>query len=183
MGQVLSWIRNIHLVAFLAVWGAILSSITFGWSLYKDLRDKAKIQVTAKLRRIGQREGDGAWYASEPSLNIRGLGEELFVVVSVINVGRRRMNWKGWGGTYYTAVNGRKTFLVSARELPKMLDEQEEHSEFTGVEQQIGTGNIKGIKVWDGAGREWHVSRSDMKKLREDIKKYAQAASGSSSSE
>ena len=48
------------LTQFLAVWGAILSSITFGWSLYRDLRDRAKIKVSAELRRIGQRDGDGA---------------------------------------------------------------------------------------------------------------------------
>ena len=163
------------LTMFLAVWGAILSSIIFGWTLYKDLRDKAKIKVTANIRRIGRREGDGQGYDAEPSLNIRGLGNELYVVVSVINVGRRRMNWKGWGGTYQTSVNGQKAFIVSALHLPKMLEEQEEHKEFAGLDKQIGTGNIKGIYIWDGAGRKWHVSRADMKKLRADIKKYAQA--------
>jgi hypothetical protein len=165
---------NGAVTSFLAVWGAILSSITFGWALYKDLRDKAKISLTAQLRRIGQREGDGAWFASEPSLNIRGLGDELFIVVSVTNVGRRRMNWRGLGGTYRTAVDGRSSFVISARELPKMLEEQDSHSEFTAVEKQFGTGNVKGIQIWDGAGRKWHVSKRDMKRLWKDIEKYAQ---------
>jgi hypothetical protein len=49
----------------------------------------------------------------------------LFIVVSVINIGRRRMRWKGLGGTYRTPVNGRKTFIVNARNLPKILEEQE----------------------------------------------------------
>src|ERR1700686_2333975 len=44
-----------ELTAFLAVWGAILSSITFGWTLYRDLRDRAKIKLTAEVRRIGRR--------------------------------------------------------------------------------------------------------------------------------
>ena len=167
--------NNSGFTAFLAVWGAILSSITFGWTLYRDLRDKAKIKVTAQIRRIGQREGDGQWYAAEPSMNIRGLGDELFVVATVTNVGRRRFNWKGWGGTYRTPVNGRATFLVSARDLPKMLEEQEQHAEFTGVDKQIGTGNLKGIQIWDGSGRKWQVSRKDMKKLHSDIQRYAQA--------
>jgi hypothetical protein len=162
------------LTMFLAVWGAILSSITFGWTLYRDMRDRAKIKLTAQLRRIGRREGDGQGYAAEPSLNIRGLGDELYVVVSVTNVGRRRMNWKGWGGTYRKPVNGHKSFIVSARDLPKMLEEQEQHAEFAGVDKQIGTGNLNGIQIWDGAGRKWNVSRADMKKLRADIEKYAQ---------
>jgi len=162
------------LTAVLAFWGAMLSSITFGWTLYRDLRDRAKIKVTAQIRRIGQREGDSQWYAAEPSMNIHGLGDELYVVVTVTNVGRRRMNWKGWGGTYRTPVNGRNTFLVSARYLPKILEEQEQHVEFTGVDEQISTGNLKAISIWDGVGRRWHVSRRDMKKLRADIEEYAQ---------
>jgi hypothetical protein len=52
------------LTAFLAVWGAILSSITFGWTLCKDLRDRPKIRITARLRIMGHRSGDGA-----PDLN------------------------------------------------------------------------------------------------------------------
>jgi hypothetical protein len=106
-------------------------------------------------------------------LNIRGLGNELFVVVSVMNFGRRPMNWKGWGGTYRSPVNGHTSFVVSARALPKILSEQEEHSEFTPVEKEIGTGNLEGIQIWDGAGRKWHVSKADMAQLHADIKKYA----------
>ena len=159
------------MITFLAVWGAILSSITFGWTLYRDLRDKAKIRVTASLKRIGKQKEDGAPYAVEPSLNIRGLGGELYVLVSVVNVGRRRMNWNGWGGSYRAAVDGKKSFVVSARALPKILEEQESHSEFTGVEKQFGTGNVKSIQIWDGAGRKWHIPRSDIKKLQADIKK------------
>lgn len=171
--------NNHDLTAFLAVWGAILSSITFGWTLYRDMRDKPKIKVTAQIRRIGQREGDGQWYAAEPSMNIQGLSDQLYIVVTVTNVGRRRMNWQGWGGIYRTPVNGHSTFLVSARDLPKILEEQEQHSEFTGVDKQIGTGNLKGIKVWDGAGRKWHISRKKMKKLLLDIEKYAKAPNDS----
>ena len=158
----------------LAIWGAVLSSITFFWTLYKDLLDRAQVKVTAKLRRIGRREGDGQGYAADPGLNVRGLGDELFIVVTVVNVGRRAMNWKGWGGIYKIPVNGHNSFFVSARELPKILNEQEEHSEFTGVDKQIGTGNLKRIKIWDGTGREWYVSRKDMKKLLVDIAKYAE---------
>jgi hypothetical protein len=161
------------LVTFLAVWGAVLSTITVMWTVYKDVHDRSKIKVTAKLRRIGQREVDGQGYAAAPHLNIRGLGDELYVVVSVMNVGRRPMNWKGWGGTYRNPVNGERSFVVSARELPKILGEQDEHSEFTFVEKEIGTGNVEGIQVWDGGGRQWHVSKKDMKQLLADIKQYA----------
>jgi len=172
LGYFMGWIKVFNLTTFLAVWGALLSSITFGWALYKDLRDKAKIKVTASLRRIGRREVDGAYYMSEPSLNIVGSSEELFVVVSVVNIGRRRMNWKGLAGTYRHPVNEKKGFIVSARFLPKILEEQEGHDEFTDLNDAFMSGNVKTFFVSDGAGRRWNISRKDLKRIASDAKKY-----------
>lgn len=163
------------LTKFLAVWGAILSSITFGWSLYRDLRDRAKIKLSAELRRIVQR-ADGAFFTSDPDLPIQGASEKLFIVVSVVNVGRRPMRWKGLGGKYRRAVNGRDGFLISARYLPKNLQEQEQHDEFFDFEppfdQDLASGQVKRLYIWDVAGRKWSVSRGDLKKLVADAKKY-----------
>lgn len=167
------------LTKFLAVWGAILSSITFGWSLYRDLRDRAKIKVSAELRRIGRREGDGAFFTADPDLPIHGVSEKLFVVVSVVNVGRRSMRWKGLGGTYRHAVSGSKGFLVSARYLPKTLQEQEQHDELFDFEppfdQELANGQLKRLYIWDVAGEEWSVPRRDLKKLVADAKKHIAA--------
>jgi hypothetical protein len=167
------WFMSWNMTAFLAVWGALLSSMTAGWTLYKDLRDKAKIKLTVSLRCIGQREGDGATFMAAPGLNIAGMSDQLYVVVSVTNVGRRRMRWKGWGGKYREPVNGKDGFLVSARFLPKMLEEQESLDEFTELDKQFVAENVKRLYIWDGAGREWSVSKNDMTKLAADIKKYA----------
>jgi hypothetical protein len=67
------WIANWNTTAFLAVWGALLSTATAGWTLYKDLRDKAKIRLTVRLRCLGQREGDGAYYMADPGMNLSGM--------------------------------------------------------------------------------------------------------------
>jgi len=175
VGESANSIKGSGLTAFLAVWGAILSSITFGWTLYRDLRDRAKVKLTASVRRIGRREGDGAYFAIEPGQNIAGASEELFVVVSVVNVGRRPIRWKGLGGYYHKPVNGKGGFVVSARFLPKMLEEQEAHDEFTNLDAQFINDNVKRLYIWDAAGGEWSVSRKDMKKLLADANKYAQA--------
>lgn len=167
------------LTKFLAVWGAILSSITFGWSLYRDLRDRAKIRISAELRRIGRRDGDGAFFTSAPDVPVQGASEKLFVVVSVVNVGRRPMRWKGLGGTYRHAVGKRKGFLVSARALPRTLQEQEQHDEFFDFEEpydhQLANGEVKRLYIWDVADREWNVPRGDMKKLVVEAKKQLAA--------
>jgi hypothetical protein len=161
------------LTAFLAVWGAILSSITFGWTLYRDLRDRAKIKLTAEVRRIGRRDADGKMFSIEPSQDIPGASDRLFVVVSVVNVGRRPMRWQGLGGHYKEPVGGKSAFVVNARFLPQTLEEQQGHDEFTELDEQFLKDNIRKLTVWDVAGRKWNVPRHDMKQLITDARKYS----------
>ena len=40
------------LTEFLAAYGALLASIGFGWNLYRDLLDRARLQVSVNVRRI-----------------------------------------------------------------------------------------------------------------------------------
>jgi hypothetical protein len=162
-----------ELTAFLAVWGAILSSITFGWTLYRDLRDRAKIKLTAEVRRIGRRDADGKLFSIEPGQDIPGASEGLFIVVSVVNVGRRPMRWYGVGGHYREPVNGKSAFVINARFLPRTLEEQQGHDEFAEMDEQFLKDNVRTLTVWDVAGRKWNVSRRDMKRLIADARKYS----------
>jgi hypothetical protein len=83
------------------------------------------------------------------------------------------MRWKGWGGKYRKPVNGKDGFVVSARFLPKILEEQESLDEWADLDNQFVDDNVKRLYIWDGAGYEWSASRKDMKVLAADIKKYA----------
>jgi hypothetical protein len=62
--------------------------------------------------------------------------------------------------------------VISARFLPKMIEEQEAHDEFTELDAQFTNGNVKRLYIWDVAGHEWSVSRTDMKQLVADAQKY-----------
>lgn len=166
------YLRGLNLTTFLAVWGAILSSIMLGWTLYRDLRDRPKVKLSARLRIMGRQAGDGALYVADPKLNIEGAGDQLFIVVSVVNIGRRRFRWKALGGTYKTPVNGRKSFSVRTRYLPKILEEQEALDEIADLNADVARGNIKSLKIWDGSGNVWKVPWSDMRRLRTDLKKH-----------
>jgi hypothetical protein len=108
------WFKTWSLTTILAVWGAVVSTATAIWSIRKDLRDKVKVKVTASLRCIGFREGDGQPYMANPGMNIAGMSDRLYVVVSVANVGRRRVRWTGWGGKYKKPVNGKDGFTLKA---------------------------------------------------------------------
>lgn len=157
------------LTIILAVWGAILSSVTFGWNLLRDLRDKANIKVTARVCRIITRV-DGAVLMVNPDMVGEG---RLFVVLSAVNVGRRTVRWAGAGGHYKTPVNGKDSFVVNARHLPRTLAEAEAHDEVIEFDDSFVNDNIERLYIWDTFGREWDLSRKDFKKLVSDAKKYA----------
>jgi hypothetical protein len=51
-----------NLTKFLATYGALLASIGFGWNLYRDLRDRARLKVSASICRLTVDE-QGNWVA------------------------------------------------------------------------------------------------------------------------
>jgi hypothetical protein len=118
-----------NLTKFLAAYGALLASIGFGWNLYRDLRDRAKLKVSASICRLTI-DGQGNWVAITSAVKMGGTNQR-YVVMSVVNVGRRPIVWKGWGGKYRKRKNGTQ-FAVLDRtiknHLPKRLQEGEEHS-------------------------------------------------------
>ncbi len=149
---------------FLAIWGAFLSSVTFGWNLFRDLRDRAKLKVQIRVRRIGVGL-NGKGFAVSPDLPIAGASTELYLVVRVVNVGRRPMQWEGWGGEYYEKSHGRNGFNIVGEDLPKMLAERESHSEHTLLESDW-LPKVKKLFIWDASGKSWKLSRWKMHELK-----------------
>ena len=110
-----------NLTKFLAAWGALLGTFGLGWTLYRDLLDRAKLQLSAKVRRIA-RGLDGKYFAVAHDSQIPA-SEKLFVVMSVVNVGRRPVMWQGWGGRFRKPQAGVGGFFIVGKNLPKMLQE------------------------------------------------------------
>jgi hypothetical protein len=154
----------------LAAYGSILASVGFGWNLYRDLLDRARLQVSANVRRIMQ-TGDGKWYAVKPDLGVAGASAQLYVVVDVTNVGRRPVQWTGWGGKYHKPVNGKGSFTIIPFALPKMLNEGETHSEYTDALNPAGE-NVKRLFIWDAAGNHWNLSRRALRELKAESHKF-----------
>jgi hypothetical protein len=164
-------VRTDHLTQFLAAWGAILSTFGLGWSLYRDLLDRAKLQVSAKVRRITQ-SLDGKYYAVRPDMPVQA-SEKLFVIMSVVNTGRRPAMWQGWGGKYRKSEAEGNSFFIVGQNLPKMLQEGETHSEMTELNDDLrpASANVKRLYIWDPAGKEWALSRKQLKELKREALK------------
>jgi hypothetical protein len=167
------------LTEFLAAYGALLASVGFGWNLYRDLLDRARLQVSARVRRIVT-GADGRFFSVKPDLPVEGASEKLYVVMSVVNVGRRPVLWEGWGGKYRKPVNGRDSFYIVARDLPKMLQEGESHSEMTLLEPDLRppSENVKSLLMWDASGRYWKLSRKGLRELKREARRFGEQSSG-----
>ncbi len=154
----------------LAVYGAALSSIALGWNLYRDLHDRARLKVSAHVRRV-VRSPNGQWYAVRPDLPVQGASNQLFIVVDVANAGRRPVTWTGWRGKYHGLVNGKNGFTIIPVALPKRLGEGDSHSEYTDSLSPGGE-NVKRVFIWDATGKEWPLSRRALRKLKEESRKF-----------
>lgn len=95
----------------------------------------------------------------------------MFVVMDVVNIGRRPIQWTGWGGKHHKPVRGKDSFVIVGVALPKMLKEGESHSEFTGEINPV-LENVKRLFIWDGTGQKWCVSRRELRKLKKDYGKF-----------
>ena len=161
-----------YLTKFLAAWGAILATFGLGWTLYRDLLDRAKLQLSAKVRRL-TRGADGKWFAISPDMDIhQPVTQRLFVIMTVVNVGRRPVVWQGWGGKYRKREDEKPAFFIVGQNLPKMLQEGESHAEMTSLDKNLNpaSDNVKKLYVWDAAGKEWALSRKQLKELKKEAR-------------
>ena len=163
------------LTSVLAIWGAVLSSITFGWNLFRDVRDRPDVKLKGTL---GQLVTDAVGRLHFGSMNfIEGQTDNDPNVptqfkLTITNTGRRRVRVEGWAGI---RGRGMPKALHLSRGLPKMLEEGESHEELTDEPLKILGDDVKRIVAWDSAGREWKLSRCELRKLKKEAKKLAQS--------
>lgn len=169
----------VTLTQLLAVYGATLSSIALGWNLYRDLVDRGKLKVSAAIQRLVVSE-DGKTYGVKHNLPVHGASDRVFVVISAVNVGRRPIKIKGWGGKWYKPRNGRNSFVIIPAGMPKMLNEGEDHTEMTD-EMLPNLANVKTLFMWDTTKKEWKLPRRELEKLKQEAQNVLKEPSESRS--
>jgi len=69
------------IIKFLALWGAILSTIAITWNIFRDVNDKGKLKIDAMIGKMVPDHTD-----------------KDYLVITITNIGRRPVLVKGWGG-------------------------------------------------------------------------------------
>lgn len=140
---------------FLAIWGAVVSTVALVWNIYRDVIDRPKLKVEASLRRLAV--GNGIAVMVAPDLNLEGAGRPQ-IAMTVTNLSKHAVTRQGWGGKYKTARNGKGSFAIMTRQLPKRLGQSETHTEFAEINSTWTEGNIQETFAWDSSGKHWPVS-------------------------
>lgn len=136
----------------LAIIGAIGSAVAITWNVIRELHDRANLKIEAMIGRIVPHHTD-----------------RVNLVITITNIGRRPVVVTKWGGFWKKSVKGKPGFIVIPQGLPKLLKESDYFNEYTD-DLSILSPNLKKICVWDSAGREWKISRKNLKRLFKDLK-------------
>ncbi len=147
----------IDFIGFLAVWGAILSTIALMWNLIRDSRDRGRLKIDAMI---------GKMYPDHTDRD--------YLVVTLTNVGKRPLLVKGWGAMKRKRACQPRGLLITPRGLPRMLRESEYHIEYSH-DFDILDEDIERIYAWDSSGKEWALSRRQLRGLREERHKLGKA--------
>ena len=92
------------IIKFLALWGAILSTIAITWNIFRDVNDKGKLKIDAMIGKMVPDHTD-----------------KDYLVITITNIGRRPVLVKGWGGMKKKNVKGARGMYIIPHGLPRML--------------------------------------------------------------
>jgi hypothetical protein len=135
------------LTTFLALWGAVVSTIAIGWHIWRDLLDRGKLRVICY---VGQVVGGPGPPDPTPKL-----------VYNVTNTGRRPILVTHIGGAFAKD----RHFMVPMRDqMPRMLQPGEYLLEYS---KDLSVLDEKPTALWaiDSLGKHWKVPRKQLQYL------------------
>ncbi len=161
---------DIGITQILAIYGAVISSITVGWNLYRDLHNRPKLKVSASLRMMATRT-DGKQYAVSLNLHVRKASQKIFVEIHAVNIRRPPVSVEYCAGKYRKPIDGDRAFIISPVNFPKMLQQHEYISDFYD-DPYLVNNNVSTLCVVDSTQKAWKVSKHNLKRLRKEATKF-----------
>lgn len=144
---------NVELTTFLAIWGAFVSTLVFGWNLYRDLTDRGSLHVSPS---VSQLVGGALVPRTEP---------RRIIHLRITNRGRRQLWITNVGGRFAR----REGFIITTRNpVPMKLEPGALIDETVPVTELVDDAlRIVWFAAYDSTGREYRSSSRD---TRETIK-------------
>jgi hypothetical protein len=157
------------LTDYLAIWGAVLSTILACWSIYKDYLKRYRVRVEAGFR-VAYR-GDGSHGSDVFAVTVTNLSEHKIKVTHIATFEARvfRPRWINTL-TYKLFTRSGQAYLFSFQPLhgdpmPITIEPKDNHI-FTYTVDEFPP--IADLAVTTADGREWFLPRKSLKKILKD---------------
>jgi hypothetical protein len=146
--------------AILGIYGAVVATVTAGWSIWSGSRDRGHLKLKLHMERYVQNTLSGELIqVTVDSLE----GSELHL--TAVNVGRRLVAIAAWRGV----ARGTGDITFGEQRSPKPLDETGQCSlvsrEFAGAFRS----GLRRMYVTDTSGRRWYVPRDYLRAIATQI--------------
>jgi hypothetical protein len=157
------------LTDYLAIWGAALSTILAGWSIYKDYLKRYRVRVEAGFRLFYK--GNGSPGSDVFAVTVTNLSEHKIKVTRVAGYAARvyRPRWFN-SLTYKLFTRSGLAFMFPVRPLhgdtlPVSIEPKDNAMFAYSVDRFP---QIADFAVTTADGREWFLSRKGLKKILKD---------------
>jgi len=144
-----------NIIAFLALWGTIVSTIALTWNVIRGLQERRQLKVEAFMGH-----------------EVRDEKTKVLAIV-ITNIGRRPIYAKELVVPFKEKEDDRKGIRIITDKLPKMLKEGE-YQEIIDRDFSLLSKNIERAYVVDSSGKKWKISRKDLRGLLKDANKKQQ---------
>lgn len=154
---------------WIAVWGALLGTISLGWNIYQAVSDRGTLRVRCKIGRfviVSITTLPGGDRPTEPQL-----------AYTITNVGRRAIVVSHIGGVY---ADGTSFEVVPRSTFPKELRPGENISERAEdpVTILLRNGSAKFVGAWDTTGKSYGIRRRELQELIAEARRLRAGTAG-----
>jgi len=119
MEEIIIKFQSITLSDLIALLALILASISFGWNVLNEIRNKPRAEVSVMIANMIQ-----------PGSGVKDKND--YLAISMVNIGKRPIKIKGIGYKAYKWWSLPKKFrqyVILPKQLPIILNESEDHTE------------------------------------------------------
>lgn len=166
MNVVIDKFQNIVLSDLIAILALILASISFGWNVLNEIRNKPRAEISVMIAKM-----------ILPGTGIKD--KNNYFSLTIVNIGKRPIKINGIGYKAYEwweFPNKFRQYVILPKRLPIILNESEDHIEMFPYKpesfKKLLDDNIKELFCYDSVGGYHYVPRRKLRKFRKEIKKH-----------
>ena len=163
MENLLNRFQEITLSDLIALLALILASVSFGWNVLNEIRNKPRAEISVMIANMIQ-------------VGSNVVDKNDYLAITITNIGKRPIKIKGIGykGYKWWFLPKRfKQYIILPKKLPIILQESEDHMESFPYKpndfKELLDHNFQELFCYDSVGGNHYLPRKKVRKFRKEI--------------